>query len=664
MFRSTLIAQTNSDNFRFDINVLRAIAFVVVLLYHFRVPGFDGGFAGVDIFLTISGYLMMSIISREVEAGRFNLLGFYSRRIGRIIAPMLPLAVAVCTIGYFLLPPIAFADMGKHTIGMLTFTSNIMFWRDSGYFNQESAHNFLLHSWSLSLEVQFYLIFPLILFALRVLPRWRDNLILPLAVLTLVIFTASIFAAEIKPTPAFYLLPTRLWQFLLGSLVYEIMRAPLGIQKRRVLHVIGLILIGISVALIDSSMTWPGWRAGIPSLGTALVLYSNINFPRVYESLPLRFLGVVSYSGYLWHWPIVVLLVISGKIENPLWQISGIAIVLILAFLSWNWNEKRLGQWLQNLSNRRRFAAIGALIGVAAILPGAALYSNGMPSRFSPDLNLFLSTAKATPAPRLCHNQIQSNCIVGNPSLDRVRSMSGIGAIVVGDSHAAMISQIVADILPEPNSRVIALTLSACPTIRDVRVNLDFIGRCADSIDRLFKFHELAPSIPIIVANRYAYYMAGSNESARGAHPNYSPSQESFSWSRAYVEAMSHGYFQTLCGIAKSGRLVLVYPFPEFERPIAARISREIVLRGTYVDARLTKTEYEARNVDVLPPLNRIVQECGAYPVDPFPALCMNDRCMGTREGSFLYIDSNHLTSAGAALMVETLRDAVEASKQ
>lgn len=660
MFRSAIMAQTGYPNFRFDINLLRAVAFVVVLLYHFRVPGFDGGFVGVDIFLTISGYLMMSIISRELETGRFNLFGFYSRRIGRIIAPILPVAAATCMLGYFLLPPSAFASLGKHTIGMLTFTSNIMFWRDSGYFNDDSVYNFLLHSWSLSLEVQFYLVFPLILFALRALFSRRDNLIVPLVVLILVVFISSILATQWKPVPAFYLLPTRLWQFLLGGLICEVLRSPIGFQKRRVLHVIGLALIGASVAMIDSSMTWPGWRAGIPSLGVALVIYSNVSLPRIYESILLRFLGVISYSGYLWHWPIVVLLVISGKIENPLWQILGIVITLILASLSWYFPERRLGRWLQSLSTPKRLTAIGTLIGSVALLPGAALYTNGMPSRFTPDLNLFLSTAEVRPDPHLCGDKRQNNCIIGNPSLDGLGPMSSIGAIVVGDSHAAMISQIVADILPKPNSRVIALTLPACPTINGIRVKLDFIGSCAESIDRLLKIHNLAPSIPVIVANRYAFYMAGFNESARTAYPNYAPSQDSFTWSKAYVNVMSHGYLKTLCGVAKSGQLMIVYPFPEFDRAIPPRISLEIVLRGVYTDAVLTKAEYEARNVDVLPLLNRIVQECGAYPVDPLPALCMNDHCKGTREGSFLYTDSNHLTSAGAALLVETFSDVME----
>ncbi len=657
---SAILEQTSSKDFRFDVNALRAYAFIAVLLYHFRIPGFDGGFVGVDIFLTISGYLIMSIVSRAVEVKNFNLIEFYTRRIGRIIAPILPVVVATFVVGYSMLPPSAFSDFGRYAIGMLTFTSNVMFWRESGYFNADNAYNLLLHSWSLSLEVQFYVIFPIIFFVLRLLFKTRRSIIAALLFLTVVIFVVSVFATQLKPIPAFYLLPTRLWQFLLGGLVWQVMSMPLGLHQRQSLHIFGVILVGMSVALIDSSMSWPGWRAGIPSLGVAFILLSNINIRRVYESTVVRTLGVISYSGYLWHWPIVVVLLILNKIESPLWQIAGILLTLVLGLLSWFIAERLLGSCLGGLSSVRRLSAIAALTVSAALLPGAAVYSNGMPSRFTAELNRFLNTAEERPGRRVCDDNIQDHCVVAKIDLDRIGSITGIGAIVVGDSHAAMISQIVANSLTAANSKVISLAVPACPTIRDVRVALDQAEVCAKTVDTLLTLHRLYPKIPIIVSNRYAFYMNGPNERTRSARPNYSPSRETYSWSQAYKQAMSQGYHGTLCPVAERGVLLLVDPFPEFLQAIPPRIAQEVALLGTYTDFTLTQAEYTARNADVMPVLDRLARECGAHRVNPVSTLCPDGVCTGTYDGSILFTDSNHISSAGAALTAQAFSNTVK----
>lgn len=210
----------SGEGFRTDINGLRAWAVVAVVLYHFGVPGFAGGFAGVDVFFVLSGFLMAGIVIGGVEVGRFSLGGFYLARARRILPALLVLVLAVLVVGWFLLMPSDYQTLGRHARESVFFTSNLRYLAESGYFDASSHEKWLLHTWSLSVEWQFYLIYPLVLAGLARLRPGRAVLLGAHVVVLLGSFALCQFLTATKPSQAFFLLQARAWELLLGGLVF------------------------------------------------------------------------------------------------------------------------------------------------------------------------------------------------------------------------------------------------------------------------------------------------------------------------------------------------------------------------------------------------------------------------------------------------------------
>lgn len=251
------------SNFRSDINGLRAWAVVAVILYHFGVPGFSGGFVGVDVFFVISGFLMTGIVVKGLEQGNFSLIGFYMARARRIVPALVALCAVLLGVGWFVLMPPDYKMLGSHTIYSLTFLSNIEFWLEAGYFDVASHEKWLLHTWSLSVEWQFYLALPVVLWVVwhlkpgRVAQTWAVSIGLVLSL------AASVLTTDAHPTTAFFLLHTRAWEMLGGGLVFLLARVPkFSVAHCRWLEAIGLLLILVSVAVFDKGSAWPGLAGG------------------------------------------------------------------------------------------------------------------------------------------------------------------------------------------------------------------------------------------------------------------------------------------------------------------------------------------------------------------------------------------------------------------
>ncbi len=215
----TMSSVTPSFPFRPDIAGLRAWAVLAVVLFHFNIPGFSGGFVGVDIFFVISGFLMTQIIARGLEDGRFSIWRFYLARARRILPALLVLCAVLLVLGWFALPPLDYRALGMHTLTSALFLSNIQYWREAGYFDAASHDKWLLHTWSLSVEWQFYLLLPLVLWVVWRLSPGRRNLARVLVSLLLASFALSVWLSSHKPEAAFFLLPTRAWEMLAGGLL-------------------------------------------------------------------------------------------------------------------------------------------------------------------------------------------------------------------------------------------------------------------------------------------------------------------------------------------------------------------------------------------------------------------------------------------------------------
>ena len=322
--------------FRKDINGLRAIAVIAVVLFHFNDSWMPGGFAGVDVFFVISGFLMTGIIFRGLEQKNFSIWKFYIARANRIIPALAVLCCVLLVFGWFYLTPIDYRALGKHIASSMGFLSNFIYWLESGYFDVGSHEKWLLHTWSLSVEWQFYIIYPVVLVTFR---NFMSVKAIKLTVFigTILGFSFCIIATYKWPDSSYYLLSTRAWEMMFGGLAYLY---PMTIKKewKRPLEWLGLAFIFGSYFLISKDNLWPGYLAIFPVLGSFLIIQAQCNDSFITSNIVFQKLGAWSYSIYLWHWPIVV--VIYSFSLSEVFIYFGIILSVILGFLSYKYIEK------------------------------------------------------------------------------------------------------------------------------------------------------------------------------------------------------------------------------------------------------------------------------------------------------------------------------------
>lgn len=447
--------------YRPDIDGLRSLAILPVLLYHAGVPGFPGGFVGVDIFFVISGYLITLILVREISEDRYSIRSFYERRIRRIFPALLTVLAFVLAASPAFLLPSEFAGLGRDSVSALLFVANINFWRQSGYFAADAEAKPLLHMWSLGVEEQFYLVAPLALFVIfRFAPRLKVPLIFAGFAASL---AACIYFTPLKPSASFYLLPTRAWELLAGSLLAilssrrdQSFRSTARLLDN-VLGVIGICLIVFAVTHLTKSVEFPGYWAVLPVLGAALLISSGQSSwtGRLLSTAPLVRIGLISYSLYLWHWPLVVFFRNSGWLESYGGKLSVIGLSLAAAWLTWRFIESPT----RNKANfSGRHLAFTAVISSLLVIATSAGYSSlrGWPSRFPESVVAFdASRDDRSPDRERCHFEgglpaVETSCVLGE---------GGPSVAVWGDSHGVELAKAIS----EEGFAVRELTYSSCP---------------------------------------------------------------------------------------------------------------------------------------------------------------------------------------------------------
>ena len=373
-------------NFRSDINGLRAYAVMAVVLFHFGVPYTQGGFAGVDVFFVISGFLMTGIIFNGIEKERFSVVRFYFDRARRIVPALAFLCFTLLSIGYFVLTPPDYEALGKHVASSMLFVSNVIFSNEAGYFDQASHEKWLLHTWSLSVEWQFYMIYPLVIVALR---KWLKVVFIRWLILcaTVLSFMLAIYASVHWPTPAFYWLPTRTWELLVGSLVY-LFPVSFNQIKSTLIEWVGIGLILFSVFYISVDVAWPSTFTVLPVLGAALVIISGQKKSPLTSNLLVQFLGKTSYSIYLWHWPFVVALNYLTIAKQTQWIIGGVLASIIAGYLSYSYIEgfasKKKGVSQEGSKPQLKVISVWLFVGVYGM---CILILQGIPKRMDSNFN-------------------------------------------------------------------------------------------------------------------------------------------------------------------------------------------------------------------------------------------------------------------------------------
>ncbi|MGC2776165.1 MAG: acyltransferase family protein [Bradyrhizobium sp.] len=375
---------------REDIDWLRAIAVLSVTGFHFEAPAIFGGFVGVDIFFVISGYLITGIIAAEIAAGRFSFAQFYERRVRRLL-PALYVMVALTAIpaSYDLLSSER-AEFLRAAAAVVSFTSNIFFWHQAGYFDHAAVEKPLLHTWSLAVEEQFYLVLPIVIWAVLRIARGR-RLVLPLTLggLALASFaSAVILMREGASATAFFMSPSRAWEFLLGSLVaVSALPAPRAGLVQQAARGLSLLLMAVPIFALRPGPGFPGINALAPCLGAALFLWSGsgvANAPRSLMS-PLNvaaFVGRISYSLYLWHWPIFAF----ARFAKPGLALDGservalFALTVAVSYLSWRFIEQPFRTKAIAPTPRAAFGLAAAASVLLLLGAGAGLMLNGSTS--------------------------------------------------------------------------------------------------------------------------------------------------------------------------------------------------------------------------------------------------------------------------------------------
>ncbi|TCK62362.1 acyltransferase family protein [Seleniivibrio woodruffii] len=376
--------------YRADIDGLRSVAIIPVVLYHAGMNMFSGGFIGVDVFFVISGYLITSIILNDIEKDKFSISQFYFRRIKRIF-PALYFFLTVTTLFcFFFYLPEDFRAYGKSLFGSVFFISNIVFWRESGYFDTSSEMKPLLHTWSLSVEEQFYIFYPVMLLILaKYFKKRYSGAVIVVFILS---FMLSIFATPKAASASFYLLPTRAWELMLGALLaLNVLPQTNNFKLLNIASLCGITMVLIGVFAYDQSTLFPGIAALLPCGGTALIIYSGISDsqkPFINRLLSFKLfviIGLVSYSWYLWHWALFAFKNYYHGVLRDMFFLSTpflIVLSLVLAFVSYFVIEKpfRDIKW----ENRKMvFAGAFQVMAVAGIVALVIWTQKGFPDRFS-----------------------------------------------------------------------------------------------------------------------------------------------------------------------------------------------------------------------------------------------------------------------------------------
>ncbi|SKA96401.1 Peptidoglycan/LPS O-acetylase OafA/YrhL, contains acyltransferase and SGNH-hydrolase domains [Thiothrix eikelboomii] len=354
-------------HYRTEIDGLRALAVLPVIAYHAGLAGFSGGFVGVDIFFVISGYLITSILLDELKNQSFTLLGFYERRIRRILPALFLVLAVTAAAAWWLLLPHELAAFGRSLMAVSVFASNILFWKESDYFATESEFIPLLHTWSLAVEEQYYVIFPLLLAFLWKFGRQPIGWVL--GGLTLLGLVTCEWLWRVDAGANFYLLPSRFWELLLGALaaLYLNKQTPFQGWITSVLAVLGLVLILGSIIFLNTSLPFPSRYALFPTLGATLIILfaAPTNFiGRLLAFKPLVLIGLISYSAYLWHQPLLVFARLQPYLEPNLGLMTAMAFSsLLLAWLSWRYVERPF-RHKQTLTRPQIFslAGLGSLL--------------------------------------------------------------------------------------------------------------------------------------------------------------------------------------------------------------------------------------------------------------------------------------------------------------
>ena len=654
-----------TPTYRPDIDGLRAVAVLSILFFHLDIEAFGGGYVGVDIFFVISGYLITSIIVRELAAGEFSIARFYERRVRRILPALTVVLATTLLVGSVLLDPGQFAELGRSAAATSVFSSNVFFYMGSGYFDGPSELKPLLHTWSLAVEEQYYILFPflLVLIAKRFAARFAPWL----AAICAASLVGCVVWTGVDETAAFYLLPFRAWELLIGSLLaLGAVPRVRGALLRNVLSTSGLVMLLTAVFAYTPETRFPGVAALLPTLGTAMVIHAGAGGDAwVNRALGLKalvFVGLISYSLYLWHWPVVVY-ARHFLINEPNAAEAGVMLAasLLLAALSWRYVETPFRNRNFAGPRARLFLRSGVAVGAVLAASLTVALTNGFPQRAAGSpLAAVIAGDPGWQHWKACEELGERDD--ERPELCRLGAAGASPSFLFwGDSHALALASAVNLSASGAGVAGRLAVRTGCPPL----LSIERPGResCQAFNDAILGIAARHPEIDtVILAARWAISTNGTrykNESGRSVTlidllDDDAPNDVLFARGlRRTVDA--------LAGLNK--RIVLVTQVPEIGYDVpAANYMAKLTGRDVNVMVAPTTREYRMRTASARSALTELALDYPLTIVDPSGLLCESGRCRVAVDGVPLYRDDNHLSLRGCVL-VSGLFDGVFAER-
>jgi peptidoglycan/LPS O-acetylase OafA/YrhL len=650
--RHDAIARPRSS-FRADIEGLRAVAVLAVVGYHFGVTGLQGGFVGVDIFFVISGYLISGLLVTELnKTGRIDLLRFYGRRARRLLPAAFLVTLTTLICGAFILSPLEQQSMARAAIASSLYLSNFWFLRQTfDYFSPESALNPFLHTWSLSVEEQFYIFWPALL---MLAARARNNprlLAITMAAATLISFVLCLWFTRMKQPWAFYASPLRAWEFGLGGLASVTPVAGWIRASSPAIGWLGVLLLLFSCIAINDASGFPGAIALLPAGATTCILISGVSGnPRGPAALlnikPFQWIGTLSYSIYLWHWPIIVYATIIEPFLSLWGRLICAGLTLACAAASYQLLEQpiRWNRWLSSLAVRS--VGLGAALTLAGTFTAIGTATFAKRFAMSPNQRMISEVTSQMP--------IASNsgrgCLIGftdsEPTACAFGAATPVRTVVLfGDSHADQWSTPLVSLADQENWRVVTYLKASC-SVADILVyNMRlhrFTQECPEwRAKALAEIVHLRADM-VVITQFSSSYIRGPLSNL-GEHA-------------VDLATWSEGLRRSLHTLHAAGIPVILLR----DSPTPGRDMRYCLARADWhglptsicetprsfgLDALVTKTELDAA-----------ASVPGVHFIDMSSEFCNPTTCPPIREGTIVYRDANHLTADYAAHLLEPLR--------
>lgn len=638
--------------YRADIDGLRAIAVLGVVIYHAFPQNLPGGFIGVDIFFVISGYLISGILYKGVRQGDFSFREFYSRRIRRLFPSLLTVLILCLLYGHFILLSDEYEQMGKHVASGVFFIQNLVFWQESGYFDVEANLKPLLHLWSLAVEEQFYIIFPplLIVFWKR---KWPMASFLWILLLTS--FIGNLVMSVKSPAADFYLPTYRAWEFLLGSLLawwhYGKNHEKEG-PYADILSVAGTVLLILGMIIIQKGDPFPGWRALLPVSGTLMLIAAGrqalVN-RWVFSHPWIVWVGLISYPLYLFHWPLLAFVhIIMGDRPADLYLAGALLIALILSVATYYLIEKPI----RFSRSRYTVPSLVASFVIAGIF-GLSVWKGVIPG------------IPITPEMEKIHKALVDKLSFGGPEWIQVKSPKGVGVFTIGgkgpqtlfygDSFMHHYMPRVRELLKNNtgNTRgAISVIGGGTPPIPGLFRN--DVPQCPDFIETFNKLIQNDPRIDrVVIAGNWPLYF--NNHSHMYSTSGFWLSEINGK-NRAY-----ESFLKSLKELAQNKKVTLVLCVPVGDELNPRKyVTRRFIGCDLKESKNLSIEESRGRMADVNKKLEAIARENNVQTIDPLCFLSTNGVCLRENQDGPIRFDEGHLRPSYVREHVKYLDATVE----